>query len=167
MRTVPGPGADRWTRETGGGLVIQNGWATVSFATYFSKIIIIHYFTESPLPTAILSSRHSKRTLPNLPMSSILVIFLFGDLDIMTYYCRLQRTPPRPPWSCSAPTTWSPASTAPRRPVSWRGAATMARSATGTTGQTQHICQLNSFKIYTRRKLSCWKCKHSTHQAGV
>ena len=85
VRTVPGPGADRRTRETGGGLVIQNGWATVSFSRYFSKIInIIHYFTESPLPTAILSSRHSKRTLPNLPMSSILVIFLFGDLDIMT-----------------------------------------------------------------------------------
>ena len=42
MRTVPGPRADRRTRETGGGPVIQNGWTTVSFSRYFSKIIIIH-----------------------------------------------------------------------------------------------------------------------------
>ena len=31
VRTVPGPRADRRTRETGGGLVIQNGWTAVSF----------------------------------------------------------------------------------------------------------------------------------------
>ena len=42
MRTVPGPRADRRTRETGGGPVIQNGWATVSFSTYLRKLIIIH-----------------------------------------------------------------------------------------------------------------------------
>ena len=31
VRTVPGPRADRWTRETGGRLVVQNGWTAVSF----------------------------------------------------------------------------------------------------------------------------------------
>ena len=55
-----------------------------------------------------------------------------------------QRTRPRPRWSLAARTTWCRVSTAPRRTVCWPGAATMARSATGMTGQAQSMLKTSN-----------------------
>ena len=55
-----------------------------------------------------------------------------------------QRTRPRPRWSLAARTTWCRVNTAPRRTVCWPGAATMARSATGMTGQAQSMLKTSN-----------------------